>query len=60
MMEFYDDIDSDLFWDDDLMMDLDNEVPFDFDETVNSNWSHQEQVEIEIQGQDGEPEADSQ
>jgi hypothetical protein len=63
MMEFYDDMDSDLFWDDDFMMNLDDEVPFDFDETVNSNLSqqsHQEQVEMEIQEQDEELEADSQ
>ena len=64
MMEFYEDMDSDLFWDDDFMMNLDDEVPSDFDETVNSNLSqqsHQEQVEMmEIQEQDEELEADSQ
>ena len=58
-MESYDDMGTDLFWDDDFMMDLDSldgQVPFDFDDNVADS---QESDEMETEEQDDEPEGDS-
>ena len=63
-MESYDDMDLDLFWDDDFMMNLgdpEGHLPFDSNEDVfvKSEASSPELDEMELEEQDEELESDS-